>query len=78
MEVDGQLVSYDNRRLLAAQNSTLTEIPVEVVRPGDVNPETRGRTWESSFERRRNDTRNRGPDGEPVPPEGLSQKPRCL
>ena len=38
VEVDGKLVSLDNRRLLAAQNEGLTEVPIIRVQPGDSMP----------------------------------------
>jgi RHS repeat-associated protein len=78
MEVDGQLVSYDNRRLDAAREAG---VPVGVVRvdPNAPHPDsTTGKTWAEKFQERFRDPRNRGPNGEPVPNTGLSDRPQAL
>jgi hypothetical protein len=40
MDVDGQLVSYDNRRLLSAQNAGLESLVVDVVDPDSPHPDS--------------------------------------
>jgi RHS repeat-associated protein len=79
MDVDGQLVSHDNRRLMAAQNAQgVDSVPIQVVQPGDAYPaSSTGRTWGEQFERRRNDPRNRRAGGV-VPPEGVSDQPSVV
>ena len=52
----GGWVSYDNRRLLAAQQAGLESVPVQVVRGGDMMSPSR--TWAEAFTRRFNDPRN--------------------
>ncbi|AXB46889.1 DUF6531 domain-containing protein [Amycolatopsis albispora] len=75
MEVDGQLVSYDNRRLDAAREVG-AQVAIQRVDPNAPDPaSTTGRTWQESFQRRFRDPRNRGPNGEPVPDTGLSERP---
>ncbi|MBN6036408.1 hypothetical protein [Amycolatopsis sp. 195334CR] len=49
---------------------------LEWVDPNAPDPaSTTGRTWQESFQRRFRDPRNRGPNGEPVPDTGLSERP---
>ncbi|MEC4020003.1 putative T7SS-secreted protein [Streptomyces sp. H27-D2] len=75
MEVDGQLVSYDNRRLNAAREVG-RPVTIERVDPNAVHPDsTTGRTWAEQFRRRMNSARNRNELGEPVPPAGLTERP---
>ncbi|WP_158896051.1 DUF6531 domain-containing protein, partial [Amycolatopsis anabasis] len=75
MEVDGQLVSYDNRRLDAAREVG-ARVAVQRVDPNAPHPDsTTGRTWAESFQRRFRSGRNRGPNGEPVPDNGLYERP---
>ncbi|MGH3903728.1 MAG: DUF6531 domain-containing protein [Pseudonocardiaceae bacterium] len=76
MEVEGQLVSYDNRRLDAARELK-AEVPIQSVNPDDPSV-TKGRTWSEAFRDRRNDPRNLRAGG-PVPETGLSERPtiRC-
>ena len=75
---DGGYVSYNNRRLLAAQNAGLDSIKVEIVDPDAPHPDsTTGKTWREKFRERFRDKRNRDEDGNPVPEEGLSEKPTC-
>ncbi|MGC4064587.1 MAG: RHS repeat-associated core domain-containing protein [Polyangiaceae bacterium] len=76
MNVDGQLVSYDNRRLMAARAANLQSVPIEVVDPNATMPGS-NRTWAQAFERRRNDPRNRAAGGA-VPTTGLSTPPRVV
>ncbi|MER6717639.1 hypothetical protein [Streptomyces halstedii] len=76
VEVDGQLVSYDNRRLDAAREVGRPVI-IERVDPNAVHPDsTTGRTWAQQFQRRMNSARNRNELGEPVPPTGLKERPQ--
>ncbi|WP_327324231.1 DUF6531 domain-containing protein [Streptomyces sp. NBC_01210] len=75
MEVDGQLVSYDNRRLDAAREVGRPVI-IERVDPNAPHPDSStGRTWAEQFRKRMNDGRNRNELGEPVPPTGLQERP---
>ncbi|RMI37049.1 hypothetical protein EBN88_19985 [Streptomyces triticirhizae] len=75
MEVDGQLVSYDNRRLNAAREAGLQQVPIQRVDPSAPHPDsTSGRTWGQQFQRRFNDPRNRRAGGV-VPNTGLSEAP---
>ena len=73
MDVDGQLISYDNRRLMAAQQAGLDTVPVVVVDPAATMPGSQ-KTWLQAFDRRRNDNRNVDAGGA-VPPSGLSSQP---
>ena len=76
MEVDGQLVSYDNRRLDAALEANLKEVKVNVVDPNAIHPDsTTNKTWADKFKERFNDKRNRKAGGV-VPPTGLKDRPR--
>ena len=68
MERDGKWVSYDNRRLLAAQKSGVDSIPVEVVS---------GPKWEGLFQKRFTDPRNLT-NGGAVPNSGLPQQPKII
>jgi RHS repeat-associated protein len=82
MEVDGQLVSYDNRRLNAAREAGVP-VRVERVNPNDVFPDPQTgqptrKTWAQKFQDRYRDPRNRGPNGEPVPDQGLRDRPTAL
>ncbi|MEH6420863.1 RHS repeat-associated core domain-containing protein [Pseudomonas sp. CGJS7] len=65
MEREGRWVSFDNRRLLAAQKAGVDAIPVEVVS---------GAKWEAEFQKRFADPRNLR-NGGAVPNGGLSQQP---
>jgi len=77
MEVDGQLVSYDNRRLVAAQRAGLQSVPVEIVDPNDVIPVPGAKkTWAKAFRNRMNHPLNRARGG-PIPPEGVREQPEC-
>lgn len=76
LEVDGQLVSYDNRRLDAAREVGRPVI-VERLDPNAPYPASpSGRTWTQQFKRRMNEGRNRNEQGEPVPPNGLNERPQ--
>ena len=72
MERDGQWVSYDNRRLMAARQAGLNEVPVQVVGPGAMYSPTK--TWEQAFGKRFRDRRNLDAGG-PVPNQGLADLP---
>lgn len=76
LERDGQLVSYDNRRLLAAQTAKLDRVPIQIV---DERAQVPGgtRTWGEAFESRFNDPRNVAAGG-PVPATGLKTKPTIM
>ncbi|MGW1681200.1 RHS repeat-associated core domain-containing protein [Saccharopolyspora sp. NPDC002376] len=75
MEVDGQLVSYDNRRLNAAREAGLAEVPIQRVNPNDPHPDSStGKTWGEMFKKRFNDRRNIR-EGGPVPEAGLKEQP---
>ena len=75
MVVDGQMVTYDNRRLLAAQNAGLESLEVRIVDANAPHPDsTTGKTWKQKFKQRFNDIRNRRAGGV-VPDKGLKKKP---
>jgi len=77
MERDGQWVSYDNRRLMAAQNAGLDSVPVQVVKPYDLVP-GKSIVWEKAFtDIRFNDPRNIKLGG-PVPNSGLGVQPEII
>lgn len=68
MERDGGWVSFDNRRLMAAQQAGLDSVPVEIVG---------GAKWEKAFQMRFADPRNVSAGGV-VPTGGLSSQPIVL
>jgi RHS repeat-associated protein len=75
MEVDGQLISYDNRRLDAAREIG-EPVTIQRVNPNDPYPaSTTGLTWKDAFDRRRAKPENRDSNGVPVPPQGVSERP---
>lgn len=74
MEVDGQLVSYDNRRLAASRLSGQESVPIEIVDPNAIMPGSK-KTWKTAFEQRRNMKINQV-DGKPVPAKGLPDIPK--
>ena len=73
MDVDGQLVSYDNRRLLSAQNARLDKLKVDLVNGNDIMPGSK-KTWKKAFQKRFEDPRNIEAGGI-VPNTGLKEKP---
>jgi len=73
MERDGIWVSYDNRRLMAAQNAGLSRVPVETVRPTDIFPGG-SKTWEVKYQSRFNHHWNIQAGGN-VPNTGLQIQP---
>ena len=78
MQREGQWVSYDNRRLMAAQNAGLKEIPVEVVDPKSIMPNSKmNSTWEEEFQSRFNHKWNIQAGG-PVPNTGLRSQPEIF
>ena len=71
---DGQMVSYDNRRLLAAQNAELKGLDVNIVNGSDIMPGSK-KTWNEAFDKRFNDIRNVR-EGGAVPNKGSKEKPK--
>lgn len=50
---NGTLVSFDNRRLAAAQSLGLDHVPVNIVNGSDPYPKsTTGKTWDDAFNER--------------------------
>jgi RHS repeat-associated protein len=76
MDQNGQLVSYDNRRLMAAQNAGLDSVPIEQVDPNGIMPGSK-KTWGKAFDQRMNDPRNIA-EGGPIPEGGLESQPRMI
>ncbi|WP_196303695.1 RHS repeat-associated core domain-containing protein, partial [Chromobacterium violaceum] len=75
MEVNGQLVTYDNRRLKAAQEAGIDRVPINRVDPNSPHPDSStGKTWGDKFKQRFNDPRNVKAGG-PVPPTGMKERP---
>lgn len=72
--MDGQLVSYDNRRLAASRLSEKETIPLDVVDPQAIMPGSK-KTWQQAFDKRRNMEINRV-NGNSVPPKGLPGLPK--
>jgi len=75
VEQDGQLVSYDNRRLLAAQRAGV-KVPIEVVNPAATMPGSK-KTWGRAFDARMNDSRNKAGGGS-VPRGGVRTQPNVV
>jgi RHS repeat-associated protein len=76
MEVQGQYVSYDNRRLLAAQLAGQKSVPVTVVEPSAmVRVQKVWMTWTQAFAKRMRDDWDVRP-GDPVSPQGYRRQPR--
>ncbi|MEE4672739.1 type IV secretion protein Rhs, partial [Pseudomonas alliivorans] len=73
MNIDGQLVSYDNRRLRAARIAELELVPVKVVDPNEMMPDSNS-TWQEKFDRRRRMQINLV-DGKQMDPKGLNSLP---
>lgn len=76
MKMGGKLVSYDNRRLLAAQKSGLDMIPYQIVLPSQMYNNS-NKTWGEMFIKRFNDPRNINAGGV-VPFGGLSTQPNIM
>ncbi len=65
-QINGQFISFDNRRLLAAQELHLKYIPIIKVNLDDLRPTT-SMTWRKAFENRLRQSK--------LPPEGTSTQP---
>ncbi|CAF3983775.1 unnamed protein product [Rotaria sp. Silwood1] len=65
-DINGQLVSFDNRRLLAAQELHLKHVPIVRVNLEDLRPTT-SMTWQKSFEIRLKQSK--------LPSQGTSEQP---
>jgi hypothetical protein len=77
-EVDGQLVSFDNRRLLAAQNAELKQVGIQRVNLTDIKPGTTI-TWQESLNRRLNSSpKGSGLPKVQLPNEGTPEKPTVV
>lgn len=75
-EVDGQLVSFDNRRLLAAQNAGMKRVGIQKINLADIKPGT-SITWEESLRRRLNSSpEHSGLPEVQLPSNGTSEKPK--
>ncbi|MEK0169764.1 RHS repeat-associated core domain-containing protein, partial [Pseudescherichia vulneris] len=75
VDVNGQLVTYDNRRLDAALEADLDKVKVTIVDPYSPHPNSStGKTWWEKFQQRFSDRRNIKAGGV-VPDEGLSTRP---
>ena len=73
--VDGQMVTYDNRRLLAAQNAGLNTLEINTVQADELFPlSEKKKTWWDKFIERYKDKRNIAAGGI-VPDKGLKEKP---
>ena len=73
--VDGQMVTYDNRRLLAAQNAGLNTLEINTVQADELFPlSEKKKTWWNKFKKRYKDERNIAAGGI-VPDKGLKEKP---
>jgi uncharacterized protein RhaS with RHS repeats len=75
MEQNGELVSYDNRRLLAAREAGLRQVPIELVDPAAIKPGAK-KSWRKAFWMRMNDKRNLTTGGA-VPYGGLTDSPKA-
>jgi RHS repeat-associated protein len=77
-EVEGQLVSFDNRRLLAAQNAELKQVAVQRVDLNDIKPGT-NITWRESLNKRLNSSpKGSGLPKVQLPPQGTREKPKVV
>ncbi len=76
MQREGQWVSYDNRRLMAAQQARVESVPVKVVDPTAIMPGSKI-TWEQAFVRRFGDPRNVA-NGGVVPNTGAPTQPAIV
>ncbi|WP_287169781.1 RHS repeat-associated core domain-containing protein [Pseudomonas sp.] len=72
---NGQLVSYDNRRLDAAREAKIEKVKIVIVDLNSPHPDsTTGKTWLQKFQQRFSDPRNVR-NGGAVPDTGLSNRP---
>jgi RHS repeat-associated protein len=69
-------VTYDNRRVMAAREAGVKNIPIEVVAPKAIRPGTK-MTWEEAFRRRFNHPLNKKAGGA-VPEGGLMECPTVV
>jgi hypothetical protein len=77
-EVDGKLVSFDNRRLLAAQKAELKQVAVQRVNLSDIKPGTTI-TWQESLNRRLNSSpAGSGLPKVQLPAEGTPEQPKVV
>ncbi|MEO1530449.1 MAG: polymorphic toxin-type HINT domain-containing protein [Planctomycetota bacterium] len=78
IDVDGQLVSLDNRRLLAAQNAGLKEVPIVVVKPEAAMPG--GGTFGKNLAKKLNSRPRNRPDLPKIklPPQGTRSQPTVV
>lgn len=75
IDIDGQLVSYDNRRLDAALEAGLDKVKVIRIDPNAPHPDSStGKTWLQKFRERFRDRRNIKAGGI-VPDKGLNSRP---
>ena len=51
MYADGQLVSYDNRRLISVQNAQLDKFKVDLINENDIIPVSK-KTWKKAFQKK--------------------------
>lgn len=75
IDVDGQLITYDNRRLDAALEAGLDKVKVSIVDANSPHPDSStGKAWWQKFQQRFKDRRNVKAGGV-VPDGGLSTCP---
>ncbi|EGH9459432.1 type IV secretion protein Rhs [Salmonella enterica subsp. enterica serovar Leeuwarden] len=75
IDIDGQLVSYDNRRLDAALEAGLDKVKIIRIDPNAPHPDSStGKTWLQKFRERFRDRRNIKAGGI-VPDKGLNSRP---
>lgn len=70
------IVTYDNKRLMAALLAGVSRIPIEVVFPNDILPGTK-KTFEQAFRDRFTDLRNEN-NGGVVPFGGIKNLPKII
>lgn len=78
VEVEGELVSLDNRRLLAAQNAGIEEVPI--IKVGENDPMPGGGTYGRNLEKKLNSKPKNRPDLPKIklPPTGTKTKPKVV
>lgn len=78
IDMDGQLVTYDNRQLDAAREAKLEKIAINRVDPYSPHPaSSKGATWISKFKERFSDRKNVKAGGV-VPMKGLAERPKQI
>jgi len=76
IDVEGQLVTYDNRRPDAAFEAELDKVKVNKINPSASYPESStGKTWWQKFQQRFKDRRNIKSGGI-FPDKGLNTRPK--